>query len=702
MIRNTVSGTSAQSVVQAGVVHIHHAAPPPVVPRQLPAAPGPFAGRVRELATLDAGSFAMVSAVGGAGGIGKTWLALRWAHERLERFPDGQLFVDLRGFSPEGEPMPPAVAVRGFLDALGVEPSRIPVDLNAQAALYRSLVAGRRMLMVLDNAADADQVVPLLPGGSTCTVVVTSRRTLTTLITRHSAHHLPLDVLGDDEARGLIAHRLGPVRAATEMGAVEDLVRLCGGYPLALAVIVGRAIPRPRVPLAEFATELLHLGLGALDDDDPAASSRAVLSWSHRALGAGQRRAFELLAIAPGPDIGLSAAASLVGLPEARTTKLLHDLEEASLLRREAHGRYSMHDLIRRYGTDAADQLPADVRAAALRRIVDFYLHTARAGAHLLDPHRVPVRFDPPIGLTDPPPDRLAALAWFDTEHPCLPAVHRTAVSHGWHQAAWQLPWTLTPFRSRHGHHHDDAAAWRIGLAAAEHDSDPTIRAMAARFYGATCAVVGRHDEAIEHLRAALDLAEQHDDRTGQAHTHRLLATMWEQRKDYRRALDHATKALHLHRGADHPVWEANALNQAGWYTACLGALDEAHEHCAAALHLHRRFANSEGEAAALRFLGYIAHQTGNHEEALTYYHQALAAYRELDNTYAAAGTVEWLGDLHLDLGHETEAQALLREALAVYHAQQCDEEEERVNRKLTALTERESHHEGSPDEGLG
>jgi len=680
MTRNRVSGTSAGSVVQAGVVHVHHAAPPPVVPRQLPAAPGPFVGRAGELGALDTASFATI---GGAGGIGKTWLALRWAHQRLERFPDGQLFVDLGGFSP-GRPLSPEVAVRGFLDAFGVDPARVPVDLTARAALYRSLVAGRRMLVVLDNAVDADQVLPLLPGGSTCTVVVTSRRTLTALIARHTARHLPLDALGDDEARGLLADRLGPERTAAETGAVEDLVGLCGGYPLALAVIAGRAVPRPRVPLAEFAAELRHHGLGALDDDDPTASSRAVLSWSHQALDADRRRAFELVAVAPGPDIGLPAAASLLDLPEERTAKLLHDLEEASLVRREAGGRYSMHDLVRRYGTDTAAGMPPDVREAAVRRVVDHYLHTAKAGADLLDPHRVPVPFDPPTCPVVPPSDRLAALAWFDGEHRCLLAAHRAAVDQGWHRAAWQFPWTLTPFRSRRGHHHDDAEAWRIGLEAAERT--PAVLMIALRACGVTSAVVGRHDEAVMHLRTALDLAEQSGDRTARAHTHRMLVSTWEQREDYRRALEHATKAMTLHRGWDHPVWEANTVTQVGWYQACLGELEQAREHCAAALRLHRRIGCLDGEAAALRFLGDIDHRAGRDGEALDHYQRALAAYRDLDNSHAVAGTAEWLGGLHQDLGHEAEALVLLREALAAFRAQQCGEDADRVYRKLDAL----------------
>ncbi|MEV6844628.1 helix-turn-helix domain-containing protein [Actinoplanes sp. NPDC051411] len=221
------------------------------VPRQLPASPVPFVGRGRELAGLDvvlgadAVGTVVVSAVAGAGGVGKSWLVLHWAHRNASRFPDGQLFVDLRGFSADGEPMDPAVAVRGFLDALGVEPSRIPVATHARAALFRSLVAGRRMLLVLDNAVDTAQVTPLLPGGDTCTVVVTSRNHLSGLVTGNGAHHLPVDTLSDDEARGLLAARLGRTRIEAEPAAVDELVRLCGGFPLALSIVAGRAHTHP-------------------------------------------------------------------------------------------------------------------------------------------------------------------------------------------------------------------------------------------------------------------------------------------------------------------------------------------------------------------------------------------------------------------------------------------------------------------------
>ncbi|HEX8866378.1 MAG TPA: BTAD domain-containing putative transcriptional regulator, partial [Lentzea sp.] len=245
--------------------------PARAVPRQLPAAPMPFVGREDELARLDkamarSNGTVVISAVAGAGGIGKTWLALHWAHERVDRFPDGQLFVDLLGFTPGNAPLDPMAVLRGFLDALGVEAGQIPTERHAGEALFRSLVADRRMLVLLDNAATADQVVPLLPGGHACTVLVTSRRVLSTLVARHGAGHLDLTVLADAEARTLLEHRLGTARLAAEPGAAAELLGWCRGFPLALGLLAGRALTNPGEPLARLAADLHEFGVGALHD----------------------------------------------------------------------------------------------------------------------------------------------------------------------------------------------------------------------------------------------------------------------------------------------------------------------------------------------------------------------------------------------------------------------------------------------------
>ncbi|SMD22942.1 AfsR/SARP family transcriptional regulator [Kibdelosporangium aridum] len=403
---------------------------PVVVPRHLPAAPASFVGRRNELDRLDTtlrpgiepagatGAAVLISALGGAGGIGKTWLVLHWAHHNAHRFPDGQLFVDLRGFSPDSSPLTPSTAVRGFLTALGVDPGHIPTDLDAQAALYRSKVAGKRMLIVLDNAADSSQVEPLLPGTATCTVLVTSRKKLATLITRYGARQIQLGILTRQEAHALLTTRLDPARVDTEPEAANTLIRLCGHYPLALAIMTRQAHTRPTIPLAEFAAELRDLGLDALNSNDPTASLPAVLSWSLRGLTAKQRTVFALLGVAPGIDISLQAAASLTGLSPENAREALTVLEDASLLDRHAHGRYSMHDLIRDYAT--AQHLADDTREAALRRVTDFYAHTILSGLQFLAPARArQIRLEPPLPGTQPYsiPDAPTAMAWFNAEH---------------------------------------------------------------------------------------------------------------------------------------------------------------------------------------------------------------------------------------------------------------------------------------------
>ncbi|WP_414942655.1 BTAD domain-containing putative transcriptional regulator [Amycolatopsis sp. cmx-11-51] len=697
------------------------AARPPVVPRQLPAAPGVFTGRVPELAELDralttvapalavpdgevcgiqpgavpgnspAAGTVVISAIGGAGGIGKTWLALAWAHRNLHRFPDGQLFVDLRGFSPTGPSAEPADAVRGFLTALGEDPDTLPPDLDALAAQYRDLVAGRRILVVLDNAATAEQVVPLLPGSPTCTVLVTSRARLASLIDRYSARHLPLDVLTRAEARVLLAARLGDQRVDTEPAVTDELIELCGRHPLALAIIARHAATRPAIPLAEFAAELRELGLEMLDHHtDPTASLPAVLSWSLHHLTKQQRTVFALLGIAPGPDIDLPAATSLTALPETRTRKALRVLEDYSLLDRHPHGRYSMHDLVRAYATTAArDHLPKPVRQAALERVVDCYLHTAYTGERLLDPYRPPIQLAPPGLGVHPQPlaDQPAAWAWLDTHHPHLLAAQHTAAAHRRHRTVWRIAWALNTFHRRRGRHHDDLAVWEVATDAADQLPDPTARILAHRLLGHAHAELDHHEQAILHLHEALGLAELHHEPTQQAHTHHALGWAWEQRGDDRRALEHARHALGLFRVVDSPVWEAVALNAVGSSAARLGKYDTAREYCEAALALHRRYEDLDGEADALDSLGFIDHHTGHHQRAIDHYQQALTLYRAVGNTTEAADTLDNVGHPQAALGRHHHARSAWREALELYREQGRDIDADRVQRQLDNLT---------------
>jgi hypothetical protein len=472
---------------------------PRQLPAQLPAAVADFMGRAAELAELEAAASTshraavVISAIGGMAGVGKTALAVQFAHRIASRFPDGQLYVDLRGFDPSGQPLEPGAAVRGFLNALHVPKERIPADLDAQAGLYRSLLAERRMLILADNARDAAQVRPLLPGTPGCLVLVTSRRRLTGLAATDGAHLIDLDVLTEGEARDLLTARLGADRVAAEPAAIAEIIAGCGRLPLALAIVAARAAANPAFALRALAAELAEHQLDALAaDGDPTTNVRTVFAWSYRALRPGTARLFRLLSLHPGPDISARAAASLAGLPPVRARSLLADLSDAHLTCEPVHGRHSLHDLLRSYAAELASQLDTEAqRRAATHRMLDHYLHTSKAGAELQGPVRDPITLAPPQpGVT---PETMAdagqALAWFTTEHAVLLAAIERAAIDGFDACTWQLAWSIWTYLHCQGHRRDQAAAqhlvaarkaWQQALAILDdlgHPGADTVRA---------------------------------------------------------------------------------------------------------------------------------------------------------------------------------------------------------------------------------
>jgi DNA-binding SARP family transcriptional activator/tetratricopeptide (TPR) repeat protein len=664
------------------------------VPRQLPAPPRLFVGRLAELAELNRavdaadghGGTVVIAAIGGAGGIGKTTLALQWAHQNIERFPDGQLYVDLRGFAPSGPPTPPEAAIRGFLHALGVPLPAVPSELDTQVGLYRSLVADKRMLVLLDNARDTAQVEALLPGSAGCTVVVTSRNRLTGLHV-HGAHLVGLDVLGPDEAHDLLARRLHDDRAAAEQEAVADLLNWCGGVPLAISVVAARATMHADFPLRVLAAELRDTStrLDALDTGELATNLRAVFSWSYRTLYPETARVFQLLGLVPAPDIDLVAAANLTALPVPRTRQLLRDLEAAHLVAQPVPGRYRMHDLTRLYAAECAKRDCAEPdRHTALRRLADFYLRTAHTAERLLNRTQL-AEFDPPASVDHPHAlaDASAALAWFDAEHAGLLATQQAAAELGWHRVVWQLASTLHVFHRRRGYHHDELAVWRTALTA--HLDERVTEVLIHRQVGDAYISLGQHDEALEHLHKALTLAERTQDLAGQADTHQALSWAWERLRDDRRALEHATQALRLYQTLPlrRPAREAEALNNVGWSAAQLGDYDLARSHCEDALALNRRDHHREGEAATLDSLGYIAHHTGHHAQAVDYYRQALALFRDLGNAYEEANTLDNLGHPYAALGEYEQAHQVWQNALDLYRSQRRTTDAARLQRNL-------------------
>ncbi len=669
------------------------------VPRQLPAPPRAFSGRAGYLAQLDAllpsiadeaPGATVISAISGTPGVGKTALALYWAQRMMARFPDGQLYVNLRGFEPERHAVSPAEAVRGFLDALDVPPQRVPSNLDAQEALYRSLVADRQMLIVLDNARDAEQVRPLLPGTPGSVVLVTSRNQLTALIAGEGAYPLVLDLLTDAEARELLARHLGRHRAEAEPDAVDEIIARCTGLPLALSIVAARAATRPGFPLTTLAHELrdTHGTLDALADGDPATDVRAAFSLSYHALGEPAAHLFRLLGLHPGADVSLHAAASLTAEPVARARRALTELTRAHLLEEHLPGRYTLHDLLRAYASELTHGHDSEPdRRAAMRRILDHYLHTAYAAAMLIESDRDPIGV-PPVaeGVTLTHPDDIdKAFAWFTTEHPGMLALIRWAAETGFDTHAWQLAWTLTTYLNRRGRWHDWADTHETALAAAQRLVDWPAQAFAHRSLGRAYARIGRDGEALHHFQRALDLFDTLGDPVGQARTHIALSWLYERQGRPGQALTHDRHALALYREAGHKVGITASLNNIGWHQAHLGQYAEALLSCQQALVLHQEIDSRHSEADTLASIGYIYHRQGDYQAAVEHYERALAMQRELGSRVTEAETLTQLGDVHQAAGDQEAATGSWRGALAILE-ELGHPDAERVRARMAAI----------------
>ncbi|SEP49747.1 tetratricopeptide repeat protein [Amycolatopsis saalfeldensis] len=549
-------------------------------------------------------------------------------------------------------------------------------------------MAGKRLLILLDNVRDSAQVKPLLPGSPTCTVLITSRQRLTDLVAS-GAHQLDLDVLADTDARDLLAQFVGSARVAVETAAVTDLVLTCVGLPLAIGIVAARANTHPGFPLSALAAELRDarkLSSSMADADEVAINLDAVFSSSYRILDPDTARLFGLVGLVPGPDISTPAAASLAALSTTRARTLLRTLEDAHLLQQPRPGRYRMHDLIRRYA--AHQQLDQDLREAGLRRVIDFYLHTAYHADRLLHPHRLPIQLDPPVSGVHlhALPDIPAALEWFDSEHPALIAALHTATRHAWHSTAWQLAWALQTFHVSRGYRHDRLAVLQVALNAAAHLPDPTAGVLAHRLLGDAYTDLGCYEEAMGHLHQALMVAEENHDADQQARTHRVLAWAWAQRGEHRQALEHATRALELWRTFNYSAIIAEILNDMGWYAAQLGQYDTARTHCNDALELARNEHDTRCEASVLVSLGYLDHHIGHHRQAIHHYQQACARYRDLGDTYRVADCLEGLGHPHTALGEHQQARAAWQEALGLHQEQHRDTRADGIRKQLADL----------------
>ncbi|MDH6119209.1 DNA-binding SARP family transcriptional activator [Kitasatospora sp. GAS204A] len=667
-------------------------AAPATRPAQLPAALAGFTGRSAELALLQAllpgqvengrlenGQAAsgrpgtvVISAINGMAGVGKTTLAVHLAHRIADRFPDGQLYANLRGFDPAGLVPSVSEVLRGFLHALGEPPQRVPAGADEQAALYRSLLAGRRMLIMLDNARSPQQVRPLLPGAPGSLVIVTSRDQLHGLIASEGAHPLSLGPFSPEEARDALVQRLGAARVAAEPQAVELIIELCGRLPLALAVVAARAATRPEFPLASIAAELRssHGSLDAFTGTDPSTDVRTVFSWSCELLTPEARQLFRLLALHPGPDFTVPAAANLAGLPAGRAATLLDELGQAHLVTAPTPGRYALHDLLHAHARELSLAYDDErTRQAALRRMTDYYLHSAHAAATLLAPHRLDGIDLPAHGsgtAAETLDGRPRAAAWLDAELPVLLRLIEQASANGLPTHAWQLAQTLAGYLDRRGHWQDQLRIQRTALQAADRAADVLGQAHAHRELGFACGRLSRESDAQHHLERSLTLFTELGDRDGQARTHRHLAFRANSRLDYDQALRHYEQACAHYQATGRLSGQGSVLNETGWTHILLGQHEQALALCRRAIDLHRRIDDLNGEAAAWDSLGYAQHHLRQYAQALTSYERALNAYQALNDSALEADTLSHIGDTLDAQGKHESAVVAWEQALAI------------------------------------
>jgi DNA-binding SARP family transcriptional activator len=669
-------------------------------PQELPAGVRHFTGRAGELAALTrlldepAKGLVVISAIGGTAGVGKTALAVHWAHQLAGQFPDGQLYVNLRGYDPN-LPVAAADALAGLLGTLGVPGQDIPDEMEDRARLYRSRLAGRRVLVLLDNARDGEQVRPLLPGDPGCVAVVTSRDALAGLVATSGARRLDLDVLPLADAVALLRSLIGP-RANHDPRAAAELAGLCARLPLALRIAAELAAARPAVPLAELVAELAESRLDCLDAGEDRADIRAVFSWSLRQLPGDVAAAFALIGLHPGADLDLHATAALTGTSTGQGRKTLDRLHRASLVQPTRPGRYGMHDLLRAYAREQAAAHDTNSWCdQALTRLFDYYLAAAATAMDLLFPAeadrrpRVPSAADTTLAMAG----EADARAWLDVERANIVAVTVHCAGHGWPSHATSLAGTLFRYLMNGSHLPEAHIIYSHALQAARRSGDLAAEASAQNGLGGMDFMKGRFRDADGRYKEALECYRQCGDRAGQARVLHNLGIIEEGLYNYQSAAGYCREAIAVYQDAGDRLGVAHALVTLGAVETELDSHDQASRHLQLALPVLRDTKDQVREAEALWRIGELSLRRGQLTEAAAFFERALAIFRRIENPVGTAAQLWGLGEVSLRQSKRRQAIGYLRQALALFRQTGNQHGEISTHRRLAEAL----HGDGQP-----
>jgi DNA-binding SARP family transcriptional activator/tetratricopeptide (TPR) repeat protein len=647
-------------------------APPRVVPAQLPTDVAGFVGREEQVEQLDGllrstddqvAPAVVISALAGMAGVGKTALAVRWAHRVRDRFPDGQLYANLRGYEA-GAPLQPMEVLARFLAALGIPHEEIPVEVEEATALYRSLVAGKRVLVVLDNARDPQQVRPLLPGGPGCFAVVTSRDRLGGLVAREGAVRVDLDVLAPEEANSLLARLLGPQRVAREAQPASELAELCGYLPLALRIAAANLVTYPHVGIEAFVEQLRQDRLAALQlHGEPLDSVRVAFGHSYQSLPEPAKRLFCLIGLVPGISFAPEAAAALAEAPVPEAVALLSQLAGVHLVELYADGRCGLHDLLRRYAAErSATELSDADHSTALDRLYGYYVRSIRVAADHLYPEMLRLPVPTAVGPTAPLGDHSAALAWLDAERSNLVAAV-TQAPPALAPAAWLIADGLRGYLMTYRYVREWSEIGRAGLAAAKAAGDLHGWAAAHFSLGGERWVSAHYEQAVEHYSAALDLSRRAGWADGEAATLGNLGLVYWTAGQLDEAAAQLTAALAVDERTGRTASRATNLSNLGLVHGAQGRPALAADRLNEALECFRRAGSLGGEASVLANLGETYHILGRLSAALDALHRALDINRKLGDRRAEGETMRFLAAVVRDSGKLSEALDLARSA---------------------------------------